>query len=159
MKKTLSLIIGMIMLFAALAVTASAEDIIYTTWEELAMYEDYPYYRTYGKSVTPTMDGTVEEGEYSVKIVLDDDDIVRNDGGAKDGSIPEFINIYVHVDAEHVYFGLEIQNDKAANAYYRDAGWMDWRFTFAATSETVIAPVYNESKYYQIALRPRLDAD
>jgi len=71
----------------------------------------------------------------------------------------------VHVDAENVYFGLELQNDKAANAYYKLAdetiadGWCDWRFTFAATTNKDIAPVYTNGKYYNITLRPRLDWD
>jgi hypothetical protein len=165
MKKILAFVLSAMMLLSAFAMTASAEDVIYETWEDLAINEDYPYYNAYPNGKTPTIDGVIAADEYLVKIELDNDDIIRNNGGAKDGSIPEFVNIYVHVDAEHVYFGLEIQNDKAANAYYKDAdekiaeGWMDWRFTFVATSETKIAPVYNEGKYYNMTLRPRLDAD
>ncbi|MBE6597081.1 MAG: hypothetical protein E7641_05360 [Ruminococcaceae bacterium] len=169
MKKILALVLSLMMLFSTFALSANAVLVTigdgdsYSKWEELSEFEDFPYYNAYPNGKTPTIDGEIAADEYMVKIELSDDDITHNVGGAKAGSIPEFVNIYIQVDANNVYFGLEIQNDKAENAYYKDAdgniaeGWMDWRLTFAGTSSQVIEPVYTDGKYYNITLRPRLD--
>lgn len=168
MKKFLAMTLCAMMLFSAFAFAVSAEDKVYTTWEELAAYENFPYYNAYINGKTPTIDGEVKADEYTAAIKLDNDDITYNKGGAVEGSIPDFVNIYVHHDADNVYFAVEIQNDKAATAVYKDAdevvgeGWIDWRFSFDVSSATTIErPHYIDgaNKYKNMHIRPRLDVE
>lgn len=168
MKKILAITICAMMFLSSFAFAVSAQDRIYTMWEELAAYENFPYYNAYFNGKTPTIDGEVKADEYTAIIKLNDSNITHTKGGAIEGSIPDFINIYVHQNRENVYFAVEIQNDKAATMVFKDAdgkngeGWIDWRFTFdVSTSVTIERPHFVDgvNKYKNMNVRNRLDVD
>jgi len=119
MKKTLALILAVLMLCSVVVIATSAEETA-TDWEAL--------YRKYGINVyigaptdtPPVLDGTISTGEYTYERDIPYANLREDAPGEIQSSLKEY---FAH-DANYIYIGAQFEQKNDNRAY-----WIQWKPT------------------------------
>lgn len=157
MKKIIAVTLCAMMLLSGFAVSASAANDVITTWEKLSEKHGLPYFTVYPTGKTPTIDAKIDADEYTTEIDMMPSDnsiyITKGRDLLPSDKLPEYVKCYISVDADYIYFALDMQIDEKGNFGNSSANAQsDVRITMDMTSNKEIEAVYahapsNGTKY------------
>ena len=117
MKKTLALILAILMLCSVAAIATSAEDAA-IDWEGLYAKYGINVYVGAATDTPPTLDGIIATGEYTYERTIEYAALFESSPGEIQSELKEY---FAH-DANYIYIGAEFEQKNDNRAY-----WIQWR--------------------------------
>ena len=118
MKKTLALILAVLMLCSVVAIATSAEETV--DWEGLTNSLGLNVYVGEATDTPPVLDGVIGDGEYQFSRVM----ALESLSGYATGEIQSDLEEFIGHDANYIYIGARFEQENNNRAY-----WIQWHPT------------------------------